>query len=442
MALLYAKMHSYAGYFTELNANNLFSIVSVSNLHNLETTMSIKLSRLAAVPLAIALTTGAHAQISDGVVKIGILNDMSGPYSSLGGPGSIVAANLAIEDCLKAECKGMKIEVLSADHQNKPDIAAAKAREWLDRDRVDAFADLTNSAAALAIQKLIKEKKAVALFSGAATTRLTNEDCGPTGFHWMFDTYSASAGAAAALTRAGGKSWYFLTVDYAFGHSLEKDASEMVRANGGTVRGSARHPLNSSDFSSFLMQAQSSKAQVIGMANATQDAINTIKSAREFGVIEGGQKLAALMLQVTDVHALGLPVAQGLVSSEGYYWNLDDQTREFAARFEKQQKAKPNQVQAGVYSSVLHYLKSVAAAKSDAADTVAAKMRELPIKDAVMRNASIRPDGRVIHDMYLVEVKKPAQSKAAWDYYNILATIPATSAFMPLAQSQCPLVKK
>ena len=307
---------------------------------------------------------------------------------------------------------------------------------------MDAFADLTNSAAALSVQKLLKEKSAIGLFTGAATTRLTNEDCGPTSFHWMFDTYSASAGAAAALTKAGGKSWYFLTVDYAFGHSLEKDATEMVKANGGNVVGSVRHPLNASDFSSFIMQAQASKAQVIGMANATQDAVNTIKASREFGIVDKGQKLAALMLQVTDVHAMGLQVAQGLVSSEGFYWDLDDQTRAFSARFEKVHKVKPNQVHAGVYSSVLHYLKSVAAAKSDAAPAVAAKMRELPIKDDVMRNASIRPDGRVVHDMLLVEVKKPAQSKAAWDYYNILGTIPANTAFTPLAQSQCSLVKK
>ena len=237
--------------------------------------MVTKSFRLAAVPLALglALAAGAHAQISDGVVKIGILTDMSGPYSSFGGKGSVVATNLAIEDCLKAECSGMKIEVLSADHQNKADIASSKAREWLDRDRVDAFADLTNSAAALSVQKLLKEKSAIGLFTGPATTRLTNEDCGPTSFHWMFDTYSASAGAAAALTKAGGKSWYFLTVDYAFGHSLEKDATEMVKANGGNVVGSVRHPLNASDFSSFIMQAQASKAQVIGMANATQDAV-------------------------------------------------------------------------------------------------------------------------------------------------------------------------
>ena len=404
--------------------------------------MAYKLFPLAALSLCVASALHAQTGISDNMVKIGVLTDMSGPYSGFGGRGSVVATRLAIEDCLKAECKGMKIELLSADHQNKADIASSKAREWLDRDHVDAIADLTNSAAALSVQKLLKEKGAVGLFTGAATTRLTNEDCAPNSFHWMFDTYSASAGAAAARTRAGGKSWYFLTVDYAFGHSLEKDASEMVKANGGTVLGAVRHPLNASDFSSFVMQAQNSKAQIIGMANATQDAINTIKAAREFGVSEKGQKLAALMLQVTDVHAMGLRVAQGLVASEGFYWNLDDQTRDFAARFEKEHKVKPNQVHAGVYSSVLHYLKSVAAARSDSADVVAAKMRELPIKDAVMRNASIRPDGRVIHDMLLVEVKTPAQSKGAWDYYNVIGTIPAQQAFMPLAQSQCPLVKK
>lgn len=397
--------------------------------------------RRSVLSLCLTAAISAHAAISDNVVKIGILTDMSGPYSSFGGKGSVVAAQLAIEDCLQAECQGMKIEVLSSDHQNKADIAASKAREWLDRDGVDALADLTNSAAALSIQKLIQEKGAVGLFTGAATTRLTNEDCAPHSFHWMFDTYSASAGAAAALTRAGGKSWYFLTVDYAFGHSLEKDASDMVKANGGNVLGAVRHPLNASDFSSFLMQAQNSKAQVIGMANATQDAINTIKAAREFGINAQGQKLAALMLQVTDVHAMGLRVAQGLVSSEGFYWDLDDQTRDFSSRFEKVHKVKPNQVHAGVYSSVRHYLKAVAAAQSDKADVVAAKMRALPIQDAVMRNASIRPDGRVIHDMYLVEVKSPEASKAPWDYYNIIATIPAETAFMPLAQSQCPLLK-
>ena len=360
----------------------------------------------------LALCAGAQAQISDGVVKIGVLTDMAGPYSGMGGAGSVVAARMAVEDCLKAECKDMKIEVVSADHQNKADIAATRAREWMDRDKVDALADLTNSAGALAIQKIIKEKGGIALYSGPATTRLTNEDCTTNGFHWMFDTYSSASGAAAALTKEGFKSWYFLTVDYAFGHSLEKDASDMVKSLGGTVLGSVRHPLNASDFSSFMLQAQASKAQVIGLANGAQDTVNAIKAAREFGV-------------------------------DGFYWDMDAQTRAFSSRFEKLHKGyKPTMVQAGVYSSVLHYLKSVAAAKTDDWKVVAQKMRELPIQDAVMRNASIRPDGRVIHDMYLFQVKKPSESKGAWDYYKTVSTIPAASAFKPLSESTCPLVKK
>lgn len=385
----------------------------------------------------------SQAQISDGVIKVGVLTDMSGPYSGMGGPGSVVAAKLAMEDCLKAECKGMKIEVVSADHQNKADIASAKAREWLDRDKVDVLADLTNSAGALAIQKLIKEKGAVALYSGPATTRLTNEDCVANGFHWMFDTYSSASGMAAALTRQGAKSWYFVTVDYAFGHSLEKEAGDIVKAYGGNVIGSIRHPLNTGDFSSFLLQAQASKAQIIGLANGAQDTVNAIKAAREFGV--GGsknQQITALLLFLTDVHAMGLETAQGLIFSDGFYWNMDSETRAFSSRFERLHKGfKPTMVQAGVYSSVLHYLKSVAAAKTDDWKAVTEKMRQLPIKDPIMRNATIRPDGRVAHDMYLFQVKKPSESKGAWDYYNLVSTIPADMAFKPLKDSTCPLVK-
>lgn len=389
-------------------------------------------------------TSAAPGQISDGVVKIGILTDMSGAYSGMGGPGSVVAAQMAVDDCLRGPCKGMKIELLSADHQNKPDIASGKAREWLDRDKVDALADLTNSAGALAVQKLIKEKGGIALYSGPATTRLTNEDCAPNGFHWMFDTYAMANGAAATLTKSGLKSWYFLTVDYAFGHSLEKDTSEIVRANGGKVLGSVKHPLGASDFSSFLLQAQSSKAQVIGLANGAQDTVNAIKAAREFGVGGKDQQIAALLVFLTDVHALGLETAQGLSFTDGFYWDMDEATRGFAARFAKLHKTggKPTMVHAGVYSSVLHYLKSVAALGSDDSTLVAKKMRELPIEDAVMRNASIRPDGRVIHDMYLFQVKKPAESKAPWDYYKLINTIPAAQAFKPLDQSSCELVTK
>jgi branched-chain amino acid transport system substrate-binding protein len=317
------------------------------------------------------------------------------------------------------------------------------AREWLDRDRVDAFVDLTNSAGALAVQELIKTKGGIAMYSGPATTKLTNDVCAVNGFHWMFDTYSQAAGSAAALTQKGGKSWYFLTVDYAFGHSLEKEAGDVVKANGGTIAGAVRHPLNSADFSSYLVQAQASGAQVIGLANGAADTVNSIKAARDFGIIDKGQQLASLLVFLTDVHAMGLGVAQGLNFADGFYWDLDDKTREFAARFEKLHKGfKPTMVQAGVYSSVRHYLRTVATAKTDDWKIVAQKMREIPIDDPVMRNASIRPDGRVIHDMYLFSVKKPEQSKGAWDYYNLVATIPAKTAFKPLEQSTCPLVKK
>jgi len=403
-----------------------------------------RLSRSACV-FAAALSgfASAHAQISDNVVKIGVLTDMAGPYSGMGGAGSVAATQLAVEDCLKGPCKGMKIEVVYADHQNKADIASSKAREWLDRDKVDAMADLTNSAGALAVQKLVKEKGGIALYSGPATTRLTNEECSATGFHWMFDTYAMANGAATTLTKSGKKNWYFVTVDYAFGHSLEKEGGDMVKANGGTVVGSVRHPLGASDFSSFMLQAQASKAQVVGLANGAADTVNAIKSAREFGVGTKDQTLSALLMFLTDVHALGLETAQGLTFTDGFYWDLDPQTRAFSERFAAKHKgAKPTMVQAGVYSSVLHYLKAVAAAKTDDAKVVAQKMRELPIEDAVMRNASIRPDGRVIHDMYLFQVKKPSESKGAWDYYNLLGTVPAATAFKPLDQSTCDLVAK
>ena len=401
---------------------------------------AITLAALAAMTVG----TSAQAQISNDTIKIGVLTDMAGPYSGMGGAGSVVAAKMAIDDCLQAQCKGLKIEVVSADHQNKADIAATRAREWLDRDGVDAMVDITNSAAALAVQKLVREKGGIAMYSGPATTRLTDEDCAENGFHWMFDTYSSASGAAAALTKNGDKSWFFVTVDYAFGHSLEKDASEMVKANGGTVLGSVRHPLNASDFSSFILQAQNSKAQVIGLANGAQDTVNAIKAAREFGITGAkGTKVASLLMFLTDVHSLGLRQAQGLMFSEGFYWDMDEQTRAFAARFEKLHKGyKPTMVQAGVYSSTLHYLKSVAAAKTDDSKVIAQKMRELPIDDPVMRNASIRPDGRVIHDMYLFQVKAPNESKGAWDYYKTISTIPADVAFKPLAQSACPLVKQ
>ncbi|HTP49441.1 MAG TPA: ABC transporter substrate-binding protein [Anaeromyxobacteraceae bacterium] len=385
----------------------------------------------------------AVAGLSGDVVKVGVLTDMTGPYSGMAGSGSVVAAKMAIEDCLSAECKGMKIELLSADHQNKPDVGSTTARKWFEDEGVDVIADLTNSAVALAVQKLAHEKGRVVLFSGPATTRLTNEDCSPTGFHWMFDTYALAADPAKAITQRGGKTWFFVTVDYAFGHSLEKDASEMVKKNGGTVLGAARHPLGTTDFSSYLLTAQASKAQVIALANGSADAVNAIKQAREFGIIGSSQEVAPLLLFINDVHGLGLPVAQGLTFVDGFYWDLDAPARAWAQAFQARHGGnKPTMTQGGVYSSVLHYLRSVAAAKSDDGPTVAKTMRQLAIRDPVMRNASIREDGRVIHDMYLVKVKKPADSKGPWDYYNVVATIPAADAFSPLERTLCGLVSK
>ena len=405
----------------------------------------MKRTLLAAIFAAGFTAVVPHAAIAQAkpAVKIGILTDMSGTYAAMGGAGSVAAAKLAVEDCLQAECKGMNIEVISADNQNKADVAAARAREWFDRDSVNVVAYLTNSAAALAVQQIAKEKNRVALFSGPATTRLTNEDCSPTGFHWMFDSYSQSAAAARGLVNTGAKSWYFVTVDYAFGHSLEKEASDIVKGAGGTVVGSVRHPLNAPDFASFLLQAQSSKAQVVALANGGQDTVNTLKQASEFGIVAGGQKLAALLVFLSDIHALGLQTAQGLSFVDGFYWDFDDKTRQWSTRFQQSfRNLKPTMVQAGVYSSVRHYLKAVAATNSTDGKVVADKMRELPIADDVMRNASIRPDGRVIHDMYLFQVKTPAESKAPWDYYKLVATVPAAEAFQPLERSACSLVAK
>jgi len=387
-----------------------------------------------------AVTLGAP---SSDKVKIGVLTDMTGPYSGMGGPGSVVAAKMAIEDCLAAECKGMTIDLVSADHQNKADIGSTTARKWFEQDGVDAIFDLTNSAVSLSVQKLAKEKGRLLFFSGPATTRLTNEDCSPYGFHWMFDTYALAAGPAKAITKRGGKTWYFLTVDYAFGHSLEKDASDMVKQSGGTVVGNSRHPLGTTDFSSYILKAQASKAQVVALANGSADAVNSIKQAQEFGLIKGGQELVPMLLFVNDVHGLGLEISQGLSYIDGYYWDMDAPSRTWAQAFQARHGGnKPTMVQGGVYSSVLHYLRSVAAAKTTDAAAVGKKVRELPISDPVMRNASIRPDGRVIHDMYLVKVKKPSESKGPWDYYNIVATVPAAEAFQPLDKSTCDLVAK
>ncbi|NYT43325.1 ABC transporter substrate-binding protein [Pollutimonas thiosulfatoxidans] len=400
-----------------------------------------KFATFLAAGLCCALAGSAYAEAPP--VKIGILTDMSGTYASMGGAGSVAAAKLAIEDCLAAECKGMDIQVVSADNQNKADVGAAKAREWFDRDGVTAIADLTNSAVALAVQGIAKEKNKVVMFSGPATTGLTNDACSPVGFHWMFDVYSQSVGGVKAMIDKGGKSWFFITVDYAFGHSLQKGSEDMVKALGGTVVGSVLHPLNVPDFASYLLQAQSSKADVVAFANSGADVVNAIKQAREFGIVEGGQRLASLLIFLSDLRALGLENAQGLTYVDGFYWDFDDDTRAWSDRYAQAfDGLKPTMTHAGVYSSVLHYLKAVAATQSTEGDVVAAKMREIPIDDAVMRNASIRPDGRVIHDMYLYEVKTPAESSSEWDLSKLVATIPAQEAFQPLAKSSCPLVKK
>ncbi len=394
-----------------------------------------------AITVAACLTFSATALAEAPPVRIGVLTDMSGTYAAMGGMGSVAAAQLAVDDCLQAECKGMDIQLLSADNQNKADVGAARAREWFDRDGVTAIADLTNSAVALAVQNIAREKNRIALFSGPASTELTNKNCSPVGFHWMFDVYSQSIGGVKAMIDKGGKSWFFITVDYAFGHSLEAGASSMVEKLGGTVKGSVLHPLTVPDFASYLLQAQSSGAQVVALANGGQDTVNAVKQAREFGIVKGGQRLASLLIFLSDLRALGLENAQGLTYVDGFYWDFDDGTRAWSERFGQAfDDKKPTMTQAGVYSSVRHYLKAVAATGSTEGDVVAAKMRQIPIEDPIMRNASIRPDGRVIHDMYLYEVKTPSESTGPWDVSKLVATIPADQAFMPLSQSTCPLV--
>ncbi len=401
------------------------------------------ISRKTALALACsaALCTPASAQISDNVVKIGILTDMTGAYSDITGAGTVTATKMAIDDFIAKEKPRFKIELVSADHQNKADIASSRAREWIDNQHVDVIAELVTSSVALAVMKVTKDKNKIALISGAASTRITNEDCNSTTVHWTYDTYAVANGTARAVVKQGGKSWYFLTADYAFGHSLEKDASEVIKDNGGTVVGAARHPFPASDFSSFLMSAQASKAQVIGLANAGGDTINAIKQASEFGV-SPKQTLAGLLMFISDIHTLGLKATQGMYLTEGFYWNLNDATRQWSKRFFEKQKRMPSMVQAGMYSAVTHYLQAVKAAGTDDTAKVMAQMKKTPVNDFFASNGSIRDDGRMVHDMYLLQVKKPDESKSPWDYYNVRAVIPAAEAFQPLSQSRCPLIKK
>jgi branched-chain amino acid transport system substrate-binding protein len=393
--------------------------------------------------LSVAVATGAFAQ--DKIIKIGVLTDNSGLYSDLGGAGSTLAAQMAVEDSGLA-AKGWKIDVISADHQNKPDIGTSIARQWIDVEKVDIFMDVLNSGVALAVNNVVKEKNAIMINTGAASSDLTNAQCSPNTIHWVYDTYMLANSTGQALVKAGGDSWYFLTADYAFGHALERDTAAVVTKSGGKVVGAVRHPLNTADFSSFLLQAQASKAKIIGMANAGGDTTNTIKQAAEFGIVSGGQKLAGLLLFITDVHSLGLKVAQGLNFTETFYWDLNDGTRAFSKRFSERtkNKAMPSMVQAGVYSGLVHYFKALDAMGGNPHDgaKVVAKMKEMPTDDALFGKGTIRVDGRKLHPAYLFEVKKPEESKGPWDYYKLVGTTPGDQAFRPLSESACPLVKK
>ncbi|MCR4524734.1 MULTISPECIES: ABC transporter substrate-binding protein [Bosea] len=395
---------------------------------------------LATTALATLMAVPALAQQI--TVKAGVLNDRSGLYADLSGEGSVIAARMAVED-FKAADKGIKVEIVSADHQNKPDVGSTIARQWYDQDGVDLILDVPTSSVALAVSQITKEKNKVHINSGAATSDLTGKACNANTIHWTYDTYALAQGTGGAMVKAGGDSWFFLTADYAFGHALERDTSAVVTKAGGKVLGAVRTPFPGTDFSSFLLQAQASKAKVIGLANAGGDTINSIKQAGEFGIVAGGQKLAGLLVFLTDVHSLGLQAAQGLVLTESFYWDSNDGTRAWSDRFSKLNGGKrPTMVQAGVYSGMLHYLKAVEAAKSKDAGAVVAKMKEMPTDDPLFGKGSVRADGRKMHNMYLFEVKKPAESKGTWDYYKQLAVLPAEQAFRPLAESECPLVKK
>jgi branched-chain amino acid transport system substrate-binding protein len=392
---------------------------------------------LSAAVLALA-GGAAEAQVSDDVVKIAVLDDMSGVYADLTGPGGVAAVRMAIED-FGGKAMGKPIEVVFADHQNKADVAAAAGRQWFDVDKVDIITGLGNSAVALAIQQLAREKNRINIVSGAASTDLTGKSCSPNGIHWTYDTYALAKGTGTATVKSGGDSWFFLTADYAFGHSLEANTSNIVKAAGGKVLGGVRHPLNTPDFSSFLVQAQASGAKVIGLANAGGDTINSIKQAGEFGIGKT-QKLAGLLVMITDVHGVGLKAAQGLLFTEAFYWDQNDETRAWSKRFMERHKNAPTMIQAGMYGATMHYLKAVQAAGTDEPKAVMAKMKEAPVNDFMTKNGKIRPDGRLVRDMYLLQVKTPEESKGAWDYMKVVATIPGEEAFRPMSEGGCPLV--
>jgi len=396
-----------------------------------------------AVAAACAFAGSAQAQISDGIVKIGVLNDMSGLYSDITGQGSVVAARMAVEDYIRASKSTLKVEIVGADHQNKPDVGSNVARQWYDTEKVDMIADVPTSSVGLAIAKISADKGKLHVNSGSATADLSGKACNANTIHWAYDTWMLANGTGKAIVKSGGDTWFFLTADYAFGHALERDTEAVVLKNGGKVVGKVRTPFPTQDFSSFLLQAQASKAKIIGLANAGGDTTNSIKQAFEFGITKGGQNLAGLLVFLPDVHSLSLEKAQGLMLTETFYWDLNEQTRAFTKRFSAANGGKyPSMVHAGVYSSVIHYLKAVDAAKTDDGTKVAAKMKELPTDDVLFGKGTVRADGRKIHPAYLFEVKKPSESKGPYDYYKLVSTIPANEAFRPLSESECPLVKK
>jgi branched-chain amino acid transport system substrate-binding protein len=399
----------------------------------------MRLKSILMMATAIGLCAGAaQAQTS---VKLGVLNDRSGIYTDLSGEGSVVAARMAVQD-FNAESKGIKVEIVSADHQNKPDIASTVASKWFDQENVDVILDVPTSSASLAVSQIARDKNKMLLVSGGGTADLTGSKCSPNTAHWTYDTWALANGTGSAMVKRGSDTWFFLTADYAFGQALERDASAVVTKNGGKVLGSVRHPFPGTDFSSFLLQAQSSGAKVIGLANAGGDTINSIKQAAEFGITQGGQSLAGLLVFISDVNALGLQAAQGLVLTEAFYWDLNNDTRAWSERFAKERNGtRPTMVHAGVYSSVMHYLKGVEATKGKDSKAVMEWMKKNPTKDVVFGDGQLRQDGRHIHKMYLFEVKKPEESKGAWDYYKVAAEIPAESAFRPMSEGGCELVK-
>jgi branched-chain amino acid transport system substrate-binding protein len=394
-----------------------------------------------AAGLALAALTGAaHAQISDDVVKLGVLTDMSSLYADATGKGSLTAVEMAVAD-YGGKVKGKPIEVISADHQNKPDIGVSIARNWYDNEKVDAILDVPTSSVALPISALTREKNRININSGGGSSDITGTACSPNTVHYTYDTYALSNVAGKAMVKRGEDTWFFVTADYAFGMALERDAANVVKENGGKVLGDVRAPLNSSDFSSYLLQAQASKAKVIGLANAGGDTQNALKQAAEFGITQAGQKMIALLMEITDTHSLGIKATQGLIVTDGFYWDMNDETRAFSKRFKDKVGRMPTMIQAGLYSATMHYLKAIEAIGTDEAPKVMAQMRATPINDFFAKNGKIRIDGRMVHDMYLFEVKKPEQSKNEWDLYNLLATVPGDEAFRPLDKGGCPLVK-